>query len=276
MATAFKLTLLDLDVFQMLAWACIVSIVTLALVATLQGKLHMLLEINRSGWRRSLVAGLMNPFLYYLVLFAAYDRLPAQVAQPLNYTWAITLTLMSVVILKQRITTMDLTAGLICYSGVLIICTQGQFVLPAAEQINGILLALFSTVIWSAYWIYNIRDERDPVVGLLANFLCSLPFILLTCVLFSTLVPDRLNGLIGAAYIGVAEMGLAFVLWSIALKLAENTSRVSNLIFLSPFVSLWLINYFLNEPIHVTTWTGLVIIIAGLLLQRLSVENAVT
>jgi len=31
--------------------------------------------------------------------------------------------------------------------------------------------------------------------------------------------------------------------------LAENTSRVSNLIFLSPFLSLVLIHYILGEPI---------------------------
>ena len=45
------------------------------------------------GWPRAhfhlgeaLAFGLINPVLYYLILFGAYDRLPAPIAQPLNYT----------------------------------------------------------------------------------------------------------------------------------------------------------------------------------------------
>jgi hypothetical protein len=52
------------------------------------------------------------------------------------------------------------------------------------------------------------------------------------------------------------------------LRLAENTSRVSNLIFLSPFLSLILIHFILGEPIYSTTYLGLVVIVAGLLLQK--------
>ena len=36
--------------------------------------------------RQALALGLVNPLLYYLVLFEAYDRLPAQLAQPLQQT----------------------------------------------------------------------------------------------------------------------------------------------------------------------------------------------
>jgi hypothetical protein len=36
-------------------------------------------------------------------LFEAYDRLPAQVAQALNYTWALTLTLLAVPVLGTAV-----------------------------------------------------------------------------------------------------------------------------------------------------------------------------
>jgi len=42
----------------------------------------------------------------------------------------------------------------------------------------------------------------------------------------------------GAAWVGAFEMGIAFVLWLLAMKKATNTSRLSNLIFLSPPLSL--------------------------------------
>ena len=46
--------------------------------------------------------GLINPTAYYLILFAAYDRLPAHIAQPINYT-CITLALLAVPLLGQRL-----------------------------------------------------------------------------------------------------------------------------------------------------------------------------
>ncbi|MFP5257919.1 MAG: EamA family transporter, partial [Acidobacteriota bacterium] len=75
-------------------------------------------------------------------------------------------------------------------------------------------------------------------------------------------------GLAGAAYIGVFEMGLAFVTWLTALKCAENASRVANLIFLSPFCSLILIHFLVGEAILPSTVVGLGLILAGLGVQR--------
>ena len=41
------------------------------------------------------------------------------------------------------------------------------------------------------------------------------------------------------------------------------------MIFISPFLSLVLIYFILGEPIHVTTYIGLVVIVSGLLIQRI-------
>ena len=75
-----------------------------------------------------------------------------------------------------------------------------------------------------------------------------------------------------AVYVGVFEMGVAFVLWSYAMKKAENTSRVSNLIFISPFLSLVFIYFILGEQILPSTYIGLVLIVAGLWLQQKKVR----
>ena len=65
-----------------------------------------------------------------------------------------------------------------------------------------------------------------------------------------------------AAYVGLFEMGVTFVLWLNALRLAPSTTRVSTLIFISPFASLVLIHFVLREPIHPATVVGLVLIVA--------------
>ena len=184
-ASAFKLSLRYLDHCQLLFYSSIVSILVLASILALKGKIPLLFSCSRKQYLRSLVLGILNPFVYYLVLFKAYDLLPAQEAQPLNYTWAITLALLSVPLLKQRIRLINFFALLVSYSGVVMISTHGDIFSFRFSNPLGVALALGSTVIWSLYWIYNIKDNRDPVAGLLLNFLFGMPFVFAFTLLFS-------------------------------------------------------------------------------------------
>jgi drug/metabolite transporter (DMT)-like permease len=63
-------------------------------------------------------------------------------------------------------------------------------------------------------------------------------------------------------------MGFTWLLWSAALRAADNVSRVGNLIFLSPMLSLGLIAAVLDEAIHPATLVGFALILPGLVLQQ--------
>lgn len=272
-ATAFKLALQSLSVYQLLAVSCLTSTVVLFAILVLTGRLRTLFSQFCSLIKPSLILGWLNPFLYYLILFEAYDRLPAQVAQPINYTWVIVLILMSVVFLKQKISRSDIVAGVVCYAGVGVISVQGG--MENVTQLNylGVVLALLSTLIWAAYWTLNIKDSRDPVIGLFLNFLVSLPFVLGICATFSDFEINLDLATSAAIYVGLFEMSLAFLCWSLALKMSENTSKVGNLVFLSPFLSLILIHFVLDEEIYATTYLGLMLIVGGLVYQKISVHK---
>lgn len=267
-ASAFKLSLRYLDHCQLLFYSSIVSILVLASILALKGKITLLFSCSRKQYLRSLVLGILNPFVYYLVLFKAYDLLPAQEAQPLNYTWAITLALLSVPLLKQRIRLINFFALLVSYSGVVMISTHGDIFSFRFSNPLGVALALGSTVIWSLYWIYNIKDNRDPVAGLLLNFLFGMPFVFAFTLLFSNLQIPNIYGFLGAAYVGVFEMGITFVLWLSALRLSRNSARLGNLIFISPFLSFIFIHFLVGERILPSTLTGLVLIVAGVVIQQ--------
>ncbi|MHB1398982.1 MAG: DMT family transporter [Trichloromonadaceae bacterium] len=268
-ATAFKLSLRYLDPIQLLLYSCLASIVVLAAVLRLQGRFGLLFSYSRREYLQSLGLGLLNPLLYYLILLKAYDLLPAQEAQALNYTWALTLALLAVPLLKQRLGAREIAAGLVCYSGVLVISTRGDLAGFHFSNPLGVALALGSTVIWALYWIFNTRDRRDPVAGLLLNFLFALPFILLACLLFSDPLVSDVRGLLGALYVGVFEMGITYVLWLLALKRSANAARIGNLIFISPVFSLVFIHLLVGEEILPSTLVGLGLILAGLMIQKL-------
>ena len=268
-ATAFKITLTYFSALQMLLVASFVSSVVLLLICCLQHKITLL---KVSFFKRPyfyLLMGAINPFLYYLLLFQAYDLLPAQQAQSLNYTWAITLSLLAVPVLGQKLRRNDIIAIALGYLGALVIATKGDLFALDFESPTGVILALLSTILWACYWIFNSKNDADPMIALLLCFLCSLPMILLTVIIFDDIYITAWQGWLGAVYIGLFEMGLAFVAWLTALKYAESTSKISNLIFISPFVSLLLLSQIIGETIYPATVIGLIMIVVGLFVQKM-------
>ncbi|WP_461211555.1 DMT family transporter [Desulfocurvus sp. DL9XJH121] len=267
-ASAFKLSLRVMEPVQLLLYASAASLAVLLAILAARGRLGLLAAMSRGQWLRSAGLGALNPFIYYMILFKAYNLLPAQEAQPLNYTWAVTLALFSVPLLGQRLGLRELAALLVSYSGVVVISTHGDPLSMRFSDPLGVALALASTVIWALYWIAGTRDDRDPVAGLAANFLFGTAYVALAALLVSDPVVTDWRALSGAAYVGVFEMGLTFVLWQQALRLSETTARVGNLIFLSPFLSLVLIHYLVGEDILASTFWGLALIVGGIVLQQ--------
>jgi len=205
---------------------------------------------------------------YYLVLFAAYDRLPGQEAMALNYTWALAMAFLAVPILGQRLTRIDILAGLIAYAGVWTIATRGAVLDVAFADPLGVGLALASTLLWALYWLLNARDSRPPLVAQWQNFSVGLPVFTVLIALGPGFEWYGWKGVGAGIYVGLFEMGIAFVLWQLAVRGISRTAKVANLIFLSPPISLLLLHLVVGEPILISTLAGLVLILGGLGLQQ--------
>jgi len=267
-ASAFKVSLRYLDFLQLLFFSSIASIIVLFAILLIQNKLSLLIEYSKKDYLHSVMLGFLNPFLYYVILFKAYSLLPAQEAQPLNYTWSIMLVLLSIPLLKQKIGFKSILAIFVSYFGVFVISTRGDILGFTFTNLNGVLLALGSAVIWALFWIYNIKDKRDEVAKLFLNFSFGFVFILIAMLFSSRMRIPATSGLAGAAYVGIFEMGITFVLWLKALKLSKTTAQVSNLIYLSPFLSLVLIHLVVGEKILLSTIIGLIFIVGGIIIQQ--------
>lgn len=264
-ATAFKLALSWMSPLELMWLAALVSWLLMGALVVTQGRMQQAL---RYGWRTALWAGLMNPVAYYLVLFAAYDRLPGQEAMALNYTWALAMAFLAVPLLGHQLTRRDMVAGLIAYAGVWVIATRGQVFNVAFEDGLGVALALASTLLWALYWLLNARDARPPLVGQWQNFSVGLPILTILLLFGPGFQWHGMTALASGVYVGLFEMGIAFVLWQLAIHKVSRTAKVSTLIFLSPPVSLLLLYVVVGEPLLSSTLTGLLLILAGLALQQ--------
>jgi drug/metabolite transporter (DMT)-like permease len=267
-ATAFKLGLRELTPFQLILFASLFSTLVLALLLLTSGKLGKVFTRDKKKLVHSMMLGLLNPFLYYLILFKAYNLLPAQVAQSLNFTWPLVLVLLGVPLMGRKLSSRAVLALLVSFTGVIFIASKGGFTGSSWANPLGVGLALISTLVWAFFWIMNMKDAREESLKLFLNFFFGSLFL----VLLSFFVPGAwqvsLKGLALCAYTGFFEMGITFVFWLKALQLAEKTEKISNLIYLTPFVSLIFIHFVLREPLYYTTFIGLVLIVAGIFLQQ--------
>ncbi len=268
MSSAFKLTLQHIDFKLMLLLAVLCSVILLFSILLIQGKLKSLSQLNIKQIGNSAIMGLLNPFAYYLILFKAYDLLPAQIAGTLNYFWPVVLVLLSIPILKQKINYKSIVALFISFFGIVIISTQGHIFKMEFSSPQGVFLALISAVFWALYWIMNMKDERDEVSKLFLNFCFGLVYVFLVVIIWEKIKLPSIEGIAGSIYIGLFEMGITYILWLKALSLSSNTAKVSNLVYLSPFIALLIIRLTVKENILLSTFIGLVFIIGGIILQK--------
>ncbi|MBU2554378.1 MAG: DMT family transporter [Bacteroidetes bacterium] len=271
MSSAFKLTLNAITFDSMLFWSSIFGFVVL-LVINQSGHSPLKIRLVSKGeLLRSAIMGFFNPFLYYLILFKAYQLLEAQLAGTLNYLWPLVLVMLSGIFLRQKIHLVSYLALLISFIGVVIISTKGAFSVFTIDQPLGVILASGSAFIWAIYWILNMKDSREETGKITLNLFFGIIYLLIYMVFTDGItIPENIWGWVGCVYIGIFEMSFTFVIWLKALQFSENTAKVSNLIYLSPFLGLFFIWIFVGEPIHFSTIVGLSVIIAGILLQQFS------
>ena len=267
-ATAFSISLRYLTPLQLVALASAVSWCFLSLRLLQPARWQALRATAMRDRLFGLAMGWLNPALYYLVLFAAYDRLPAQEAMAINYSWGITLALIAAPLLGQKLSLYSLLTSGISYFGIVVIATRGEPEALNFAQPEGVALALLSTLIWSLYWVINARKEIDPEVQLFLNFTGALPLLFALVWYQGAAAPVSWQGWAGGLYVGLFEMGLAFVLWMGAMQATRSTIRISSLIFLSPPVSLLFIWLIAGEALRPYTLVGLLLILLGLWLQR--------
>lgn len=272
-ATAFKIALQHLAVFDMLLVATLTATLIYAVVMTMEGKWRSLLRMPRSLMAEAMGLGIVNPVVYYLVLFKAYDMLPAQVAQPVNYAWPIVLLVLLAVFNHEPIPGRKYVGMAISVGGVVCISLGGGGV-EGSVSVGGVLMALMSAVLWAGYWMLNNRldGKVDTTISLFLGF-SSGTIVLLLAGIWMGIHVATAAGLLSGIYIGCFEMGVPFLTFGIALRMTKNPALINQMCYLSPFLSLFLIAVVLGETIAPATYAGLAMIVAGIVYNQYFVRS---
>lgn len=270
-ATAFKIALTYLTHYEMLLIASCTALLIFALSLTLQRKWNQVCRLSARQWFYFAGIGLLNPVAYYLVLFKAYNLLPAQVAQPINYAWPIVLLVLLAVFARQPIPPKKYIGMFLSLGGVVFISiggTKGEM----STSVGGLLLAGLSAILWASFWLINNRNSRlDGSVSLFMTFLFGTIYLIAgACVTGVNL--HSLPGVLSGVYIGCFEIGIPFIFFGLAMRKTTNPALINQLCYLSPFLSLFLIAVVLGEHIVATTYVGLVLIVGGIVYNQYFVK----
>jgi len=269
-ASAFKIALSGMGYVTLLLIASLTTLVITYFEILRTGKLTEVKEFfkNRKRVIKGALQGLLNPFLYYMILLKAYSLLPAQIAQPLNFSWQVVLVIMMAVYFRQRLKMRQIAGVLISFGGILLLSANNSASLEGKLSLLGICLAVGSAFVWATYWISKIDLKEDSTVTLFVNFIFGSIYMIIVS-LFTPFELPAIKPLLAAVYVGCFEMGVTFILWGKALNLATNRVALAQMTYITPILSLVIISLVLGEVIGILTIGGLLLIIAGILVSSL-------
>ena len=273
-ATAFKIALTHLTYFEMLLVASCTSLVIFALVMTIQRKWGLVGKLTSKQWGLFAGLGLLNPVAYYLVLFRAYDLLPAQVAQPINYAWPIVLLILLALFAHQPIPSRKYIGMFVSLGGVTLISMGSGQMGDGGIHVGGLLLAALSALLWASYWMLNnkYKDSFDSILTCFMSFLFGTLYLVAGACVTGVNI-STLPGILSGMYVGGFEMGIPFICFGLAMRKTTNPALINQLCYLSPFLSLFLIAVVLGEQIATTTYIGLILIVLGIVFNQYFVKE---
>jgi drug/metabolite transporter (DMT)-like permease len=265
-ATAFKIALRYLKPFELLFLSVLFSFIALTLIMVFSGRFSKLKLVEKKNKTRLVFAGLLNPVIYYLLLFKAYDMLPAQFAQAVNFTWPLVLALFAMILKHEKFHVLRILMLCVSFAGALVVVLGGNG-LPGGINITGVLIAFATTIFWVFYWLITKTVEEDPVISLWIPFAIGTVILSIAAIFFFRPQGLGWDALLSATYVGLFEMSITFLLWLNALRKTTSTALVSNFIYAVPFLSLIFIRFVLDEAIQPTTLIGLFMIASGIVGQ---------
>ncbi len=244
-ASAFKFSLRYMGPINLLFYSSLTSLIVF-------GLLHSSEFSPRKENLRFAYLGFLI-VLYYLLLFSAYEGL-------------LMLVLLSVPLLGKRPGVKILFGLFIGFLGALIVVTRGNLTNLNFSDLVGVALGLGSAVVWATYWLLNLRDKRSLIEKTFWNFLFGFAYVSVLLAFAGGFSIPPVEGLIGAVYVGLFEMGVTFLIWYKAVE--DDVAFASNLAYFIPFLSLVFIFLVVGEDIMPGTLTGLVLIVLGILIGR--------
>ncbi len=265
-AAVVKLLVQELSNLQVIFYSFIFSVISLFGIVLFQKKLHLLKQYSKKDYLKMMGLGTLGCFIYFILFFGAFMYASAQEVFIINYLWPIMVVMFAIIILKERLSPLKILGILLGFFGVYIVATQGNLLSFSFTNLKADVLAILGAVSYGLFSVLGKKYNYERFTSMLIYYITGFILITITVFFFSSFPKLTFLQLIGIVWLGIFSNALPYVFWFKALEYGD-TSRMANLIFLTPFLSLVYIYILLTEKILLASFIGLAAIVAGILVQ---------
>ncbi len=251
--------------FQVLWISSLFAAVFLLVVNIANGNIKKLKGYRIKDYVILTLIGLPGSFFYFVFYYAGTARMLASQAFIINYLWPIMSIVFACIILKEKMTVKKAIAIAISFLGVAIVA-GGEAANFNKDLLLGALFCVLGAVSYGLYTALNQKFNYDKSIAVMISYVAG--FILtsiINLVQGNMFIPGFIETL-GFAWNGVITMAIASTVWTMALE-SGNTAKISNLAYITPFLSMVWTSLILKEKLNIYFITGLVIIVLGIFIQ---------
>lgn len=265
MATVSKLLLNTLDSFSVLCISALFAALFLLIINVATGNIKNLKNYKPKDIFTIILIGLPGTFFYYIFYYLGASDMPASQAFIINYLWPIMSVVFACILLKENMTVRKAVAIALSFVGVIIV-TGGDLLKFDTKILMGAVLCMLAALSYGLFTALNKKFDYDKSLSVMLSFFAT--FLLTFVIVVAKGSPLTFSGVqyLGFLWQGITTMALGTTLWAIALSLG-NTAKISNLAYITPFLSLVWTGLILKEQIKLSSLLGLAVIILGIFIQ---------
>lgn len=228
----------------------------------------------RSRWQLLLLSAAMMSF-NWITLFEAYRYTTVATATLCYYMAPIFVTLISPILLKERLTARKLLCVFLALAGMVFVSGVPQSGLPGPSEAKGILLALCSAALYAGVILINKYLAGVPaydrtLLQLAGAAAVMIPYILLTEDLSAMSVTPL--GAVLLLIVAVFHTGWCYALYfgSMTVLSAQTVALFS---YIDPIVAILLSALLLKEPLGWNGILGAALVLGSTLVSELPVPG---
>ncbi|MBE6955830.1 MAG: DMT family transporter [Ruminococcaceae bacterium] len=265
LATVSKLLMNSMSAHQVLGVSALFAAAVLLVYNVATGKLTVMRGYRAKDYLIMALIGLPGTLFYNLFYYAGAAILPPSQAFIINYLWPIMSVLFACILLKERLTGRKVLAFGLSFLGVATVAGSGLLRFEV-QTLQGVLLCMGAAVSYGAYTALNQRWSYDKQVAVMVAHAGA--FVLCAGINLIARTPLQLTPgqILGLGWNGVGVMAVATTTWAMALD-SGKTAKISNLAYITPFLSLvWNFLVLGDVPSY---WAigGLCLIVLGIFVQ---------
>lgn len=264
-ATVCKLLLGELNNFQLLWMNASIAGIFLLLVNIICGNFKLYKNYKFKDYLIMAGIGIPGTLFYYIFFYAGTDMMPASQAFIINYLWPVMSVVCACIVLKEKLTPKKILAILISFAGVVIVM-GGALKSWDKQTLLGALCCILGAVSYGIFTSLNQKMNYNKTMSLMTSYFATFIITTVINVVNGDLFVPQIHQWAGFLWNGIFAVAIANTCWVAAL-VKGNTAKVSNLAYITPFLSSVWTCVFLKEEITVNMMLGLVVIILGVFVQ---------